>query len=68
MTCGKPAPEQLDLAEALLALPGNRDYMTESGEDVRNYGLLQGLPEARALFAPLGCAAQPGRRGLTIPP
>ncbi len=53
MTRGKPAPEQLDLAEALLALPGNRDHLTESGDDARNYGLLQGLPEARALFAPL---------------
>jgi DNA-binding transcriptional MocR family regulator len=53
MTRGKPAPEQLDLAEAMLALPGNRDHLTEAGEDARNYGLLQGLPEARALFAPL---------------
>jgi DNA-binding transcriptional MocR family regulator len=53
MTRGKPAPDQLDLAEAMLALPGNRDYITESGEDARNYGVLQGLPEARALFAPL---------------
>jgi DNA-binding transcriptional MocR family regulator len=53
MTRGKPAPEQLDLAEAMLALPGNRDHLTESGEDARNYGVLQGLPEARALFASL---------------
>jgi DNA-binding transcriptional MocR family regulator len=53
MTRGKPAPEQLDLAEAMLALPGNRNHLTESGEDARNYGVLQGLPEARALFASL---------------
>ncbi len=53
MTRGKPAPEQLDLAEAMLALPGNRDHLTELGEDARNYGVLQGLPEARALFASL---------------
>jgi DNA-binding transcriptional MocR family regulator len=53
MTRGKPAPEQLDLAEAMLALPGNRDHLTASGEDARNYGVLQGLPEARALFASL---------------
>jgi DNA-binding transcriptional MocR family regulator len=53
MTRGKPAPDQLDLAEAMLTLPGNRDYFTEAGEDARNYGVLQGLPEARALFAPL---------------
>jgi DNA-binding transcriptional MocR family regulator len=51
MTRGKPAPEQLDLANGLLAFPGNRDYFTEAGEDARNYGGLQGLPEARALFS-----------------
>lgn len=50
MTRGKPSPEQLDLAEGMLALPGNRDHLAESGEDARNYGGLQGLPEARALF------------------
>lgn len=50
MTRGKPAPEQLDLAEGMLALPGNRDVLTEAGEDARNYGGLQGLPEARRLF------------------
>ncbi|MBR0683920.1 aminotransferase class I/II-fold pyridoxal phosphate-dependent enzyme [Roseomonas eburnea] len=50
MTRGKPSPEQLDLAEGMLALPGNRDHLTESGEDARNYGGLQGLPEARRLF------------------
>lgn len=51
MTRGKPASEQLDLAEGMLALPGNRDHFTEAGEDARNYGVLAGLPEARALFA-----------------
>ncbi|WP_376099645.1 aminotransferase class I/II-fold pyridoxal phosphate-dependent enzyme [Roseomonas sp. CCTCC AB2023176] len=56
MTRGKPSPEQLDLANGMLTLPGNRDWHTEAGEDARNYGGLQGLPEARALFAPvLGC-------------
>jgi DNA-binding transcriptional MocR family regulator len=53
MTRGKPAPDQLDLANDMLALPGNRDHFTEAGEDARNYGILQGLPEARALFAPM---------------
>jgi DNA-binding transcriptional MocR family regulator len=51
MTRGKPAPEQLDLANDLLALPGTRDHFTEAGDDARNYGGLQGLPEARALFS-----------------
>ncbi len=53
MTRGKPAPEQLDLSEGLLALPGNRDHLTETGEDARNYGGLQGLAEVRRLFAPI---------------
>ncbi|WP_448952922.1 aminotransferase [Labrys neptuniae] len=53
MTRGKPAPEQLDLAEGMLALPGNRDHLSEAGEDARNYGGLQGLAEVRALFAPV---------------
>lgn len=51
MTRGKPAPEQLDLAEGMLALPGNRDHISEAGEDARNYGGVQGLAETRALFA-----------------
>jgi DNA-binding transcriptional MocR family regulator len=52
MTRGKPAPEQLDLADGMLALPGNRDHLTEANEDARNYGGVQGLAEVRALFAP----------------
>lgn len=53
MTRGKPSPEQLDLANGLLTLPGNGDYHTEAGEDARNYGGVQGIAEARALFAPV---------------
>jgi DNA-binding transcriptional MocR family regulator len=52
MTRGKPSPEQLDLSVGMLSLPGNGDYVTESGEDARNYGGgPQGLREARALLA-----------------
>jgi DNA-binding transcriptional MocR family regulator len=51
MTRGKPAPEQLDLANGLLALPGNGDYFSEAREDARNYGGVQGLAEVRALFS-----------------
>src|SRR6202011_3293481 len=51
MTRGKPSPEQLDLSNGLLAFPGNRDHSTEPGEDARIDDVLQGLPEARALFA-----------------
>ena len=38
---------------ALLALPGAGDYLAADGTDTRNYGVLQGLPELRALLAPL---------------
>jgi aspartate/methionine/tyrosine aminotransferase len=60
MTRGKPAADQLDLANDLLAFPGNRDHFTEAGEDARNYGALQGLPEVRTLFAPM-LGAPPGQ-------
>jgi DNA-binding transcriptional MocR family regulator len=53
MTRGKPAPEQLDLANGLLGLPGNGDYFSDAREDGRNYGGVQGLAEVRALFSPM---------------
>ena len=31
MTRGKPAPDQLDLANAMLTLPGNGDYFAKTG-------------------------------------
>lgn len=51
MTRGKPSPEQLDLADELLLTvkPGETD--AEDGTDLRNYGILNGIPEARRLFA-----------------
>lgn len=52
MTRGKPAPDQLSLSEAMLS-PGNGDTTSAAGEDGRNYGNLQGLAEARALYAPI---------------
>jgi DNA-binding transcriptional MocR family regulator len=52
LTRGKPSPEQLDLSNALLSLPGN-DYRDEEGTDTRNYGGLHGLPELRAIFGEL---------------
>ena len=53
LTRGKPAPEQLDLSQRLLSLPGEDDYRDATGTDVRNYGGLQGLRELREIFAPL---------------
>lgn len=52
LTRGKPASAQLDLSNALLALPGVDDYRAVDGTDTRNYGVLQGLAELRALLAP----------------
>ncbi|OBJ70699.1 aminotransferase class I/II-fold pyridoxal phosphate-dependent enzyme [Mycobacterium sp. 1274756.6] len=52
LTRGKPAPEQLDLSNALLSLPGE-DYRDDDGTDTRNYGGLHGLPELRAIFGEL---------------
>jgi DNA-binding transcriptional MocR family regulator len=57
LTRGKPSPAQLDLASALLALPGEADYRAADKTDCRNYGVLQGIPELRALLAPLFGAA-----------
>ena len=51
LTRGKPSPAQLDLSAGLLSLPLSADYMAEDGTDCRNYGGLQGLAEARLLFA-----------------
>ena len=53
LTRGKPAPEQLDLSNELLSLPGLGDYRDASGTDCRNYGGVSGLPELRAIFAEL---------------
>ncbi|WP_256079909.1 aminotransferase class I/II-fold pyridoxal phosphate-dependent enzyme [Massilia sp. YIM B04103] len=51
MSRGKPAPEQLDLSNELMAPLDN--YLAADGTDTRNYGGGVGLPEARALFAEL---------------
>jgi DNA-binding transcriptional MocR family regulator len=51
MSRGKPAPEQLDLSNALTE--ALHTYIAADGTDARNYGGTIGLPEARALFAEL---------------
>lgn len=56
MSRGKPAPAQLDLSMEMMNLP--IDYKAENGFDCRNYGVLDGIPEAKKLFADmLGVAA-----------
>ena len=50
LTRGKPSPEQLDLAQPLLDRLG-QVTRAANGFDCRNYGILEGLPEARELFS-----------------
>jgi len=47
LTRGKPSPAQLALSDTLDADDGG--FMSADGVDTRNYGGLDGLPEARAL-------------------
>ena len=49
MSRGKPCPEQLELSEGFFA--DTKNLFTEDGTDCRNYGLLDGIKEAKALFA-----------------
>ncbi len=51
MTRGKPCPEQLDLSMGLLTCLDEKDILTASGTDCRNYGGVDGIPEAKNLFA-----------------
>ena len=51
MSRGKPEPKQLDLSMELLnVLPSDCDFKSESGTDTRNYGVLDGLPEAKQMM------------------
>ena len=49
MSRGKPCKEQLDLSMSILDM---KDYSVD-GIDCRNYGVLEGLPSLRKLFAQL---------------
>ncbi|MGD9285128.1 MAG: aminotransferase, partial [Desulfobacterales bacterium] len=51
MTRGKPCSEQLDLTLGMLAGDIGQAYQTEDGLDCRNYGGLDGIPAAKALFS-----------------
>ena len=51
MARGKPSAQQLDLAMGMMnALT---DFKSEDGTDCRNYGILDGIVEAKKLFAPM---------------
>lgn len=52
MSRGKPSPVQLDLAKDMLdTISSDSDINTENGFDCRNYGLMDGIPEAKRLIA-----------------
>ena len=50
---GKPGAEQLDITTAMLDCLNAEDCKTGGGFDCRNYGLLEGTPEAKKLFSDL---------------
>lgn len=52
MSRGKPSPSQLDVSLGLMdALNSNSILKSEDGTDCRNYGVLDGIPEAKKLMA-----------------
>lgn len=52
MARGKPCAKQLDLALGLLeALHARSEFANSNGDDCRNYGVWNGLPEMRAIFS-----------------
>ena len=56
MTRGKPSSAQLDLSNELLTLPGRgrvQDGRRHRLSQLRTAAMLAGLPELRAIFAPL---------------
>ncbi|MBE6561762.1 MAG: aminotransferase class I/II-fold pyridoxal phosphate-dependent enzyme [Ruminococcaceae bacterium] len=54
LTRGKPSAEQLNLSSGMLGVITHADdCFSESGLDCRNYGILDGLPETKQLFADL---------------
>jgi aspartate/methionine/tyrosine aminotransferase len=57
---GKPSSDVLDLSNGLLAgidggrqSDGDAGYFAEGGTDIRNYGVVDGLPECKRLFSEL---------------
>lgn len=53
MSRGKPGPEQLDLTDNMLTHCLDGDHISETGVDCRNYGVLDGIYEAKRLFMPM---------------
>lgn len=54
MSRGKPGKEQLDISERMLDIVNSGiECKTRDGLDCRNYGLLDGIPSCKELFAQL---------------
>ncbi len=51
LTRGKPCPEQLDLSLEMLGYGMDAHDLISDGLDCRNYGEVDGLPEAKELFS-----------------
>ncbi len=51
MSRGKPAPAQLDLTMPMMNILDGDSLKAENGFDCRNYGVLDGIPEAKKMFA-----------------
>lgn len=52
MSRGRPSAAQLDLVKGLMdVLNSDSDMKCESGIDCRNYGVLEGIPEAKRLLS-----------------
>lgn len=51
MSRGNPCKEQLELSVGMLDVFDDGNFMSENGTDVRNYGQLDGIPEAKKFFA-----------------
>ena len=50
MSRGKPSTDQLNLSNEMLDIVSSEDYKTFDNQDTRNYGGLDGIPEAKELF------------------
>ena len=51
MARGSPCKEQLELSVGMLDVFDDGNFLSENGVDVRNYGMLDGIPEAKEFFS-----------------
>ena len=51
MSRGNPCKEQLELSVDMLNVFDDGNFTSENGIDVRNYGMLDGIPEAKKFFS-----------------